>query len=55
MAYSVLVFIAFKKYPLIVQDDATKLILKGALVTFMVVGNYLGGSLVLKDKVGIDN
>jgi uncharacterized membrane protein len=55
IAYSILAFIAFKKYPLIVQDDATKLILKGALITFMIVGNYLGGSLILKDKVGIDN
>ncbi len=55
IAYSLLAFIAFNKYPLIVQDDGIKLILKGALITFMIVGNYLGGSLILKDKVGIDN
>jgi hypothetical protein len=31
------------------------IIVKGALVTFMIVGNYLGGSLVLKNGVGLES
>lgn len=55
IAYSVLAFIAYKNYPVLPQDTLAAIILKGALVTFMIVGNYLGGSLVLKHGVGLES
>jgi len=54
IAYIVLAFIAFKKYPLVEYDAISKILFKGGLVTLMILGNYLGGSLVLKDKVGVE-
>lgn len=54
-AYSILAFSAFKQYPNIPSDNLTILITKGCLVTFMFLGNYIGGSLILKDKIGLKN
>ena len=54
IAYSVIVFRAWKTYPDLVQDSIPLLIVKAALVTFMLAGNYFGGSLVLKDKIGVE-
>jgi uncharacterized membrane protein len=54
IAYIVLAFVAFKQYPQLEPDGIMKLILKGGLITFMILGNYLGGSLILKDKIGIE-
>ena len=55
IAYSVLAFRAWKQFPELTQDGIGLLVLKGCLVTFMIVGNYLGGSLILKHKVGLEN
>jgi hypothetical protein len=49
-----LAFIAFKRYPQLEPDGIAKIILKGGLISFMILGNYLGGSLILKDKIGIE-
>jgi uncharacterized membrane protein len=54
IVYMVLAFIAFKRYPQLEPDGVAKMILKGGLITFMFFGNYLGGSLILKDKIGIE-
>lgn len=54
IVYIVLAYIAFKRYPQLEPDGIAKLILKGGLITFMIFGNYLGGSLILKDKIGIE-
>jgi uncharacterized membrane protein len=51
IAYTLFTVIAFKKYPQLVKDDVLKLILKSVFVALMIVGNFIGGSLVLKDKV----
>ena len=53
IGYSILAFMAFKHYPFLTTDGLGILIIKGSLIAFMTIGNYLGGSLVLKDKVGI--
>lgn len=55
IGYSVLAFRAYKEYPDLIQDNVSIFILKGCLVTFMIAGNYLGGSLILKDRVGLEN
>jgi len=54
IVYIVLAYIAFKRYPQLEADGIGKLILKGGLITFMILGNYLGGSLILKDKIGVE-
>lgn len=54
MAYCFLAWNAYKTYPALVADSLTLLIFKGSLVAFLFVGNYLGGSLVLKDKIGVE-
>ena len=53
IGYSLLAFIALKHYPSILPDGLAVLVIKGSLIAFMIVGNFLGGSLILKDKVGI--
>lgn len=55
LAYSVFACIGFMKYPALPDANLTVLILKFLLVVSMLAGNYLGGSLVLKDKVGTGN
>ena len=55
MAYSILAFRAYKQFPDLVQDPVVILVIKSCLVTFMIIGNYLGGSLILKDRVGLEN
>lgn len=55
IAYTVLAFRAWKQYPELEQDGVGLLAIKAALITFMIAGNYLGGSLILKHKVGIEN
>jgi uncharacterized membrane protein len=52
--YIVLTFVAYKSYPQLEPDQIAKIFLKGGLITFMILGNYLGGSLILKDKIGIE-
>ncbi len=54
IAYSVLAFRAWKQFPDLVQDGVVVLAIKACLITFMIVGNYLGGSLILKHKVGLE-
>jgi uncharacterized membrane protein len=54
IAYIVLAYVSFKKYPQLEPDRISTIFLKGGLVAFMILGNYLGGSLILKDKVAIE-
>jgi uncharacterized membrane protein len=55
IAYSILAFRAWKQFPELTQDGIGLLVLKGSLITFMIAGNYLGGSLILKHRVGLEN
>lgn len=55
IVYAVLAFRAWKQFPALTQDTMGLLILKASLITFMIVGNYLGGSLILKHRVGLEN
>lgn len=54
IGYSLLAYRAYKEFPILIPDGVAILVLKGCLVTFMIVGNYLGGSLILKDRVGLE-
>lgn len=55
IAYCILAFRAWKQFPELTQDGVGLLVLKGCLITFMIAGNYLGGSLILKHRVGLEN
>ncbi len=55
VAYSVLAFRSFKVFPDLPDDGVGMLIVKTCLVIFMIGGNYLGGSLILKHKVALEN
>jgi uncharacterized membrane protein len=55
ITYSILAFRAWKEFPALTQDGVGVLIFKACLITFMIVGNYLGGSLILKHRVGLEN
>jgi hypothetical protein len=50
MAYSV-----YKRFPQIPIASITVLVIKAFLVTCMVIGNYIGGSLILKHKICIED
>ncbi len=55
ICYTLFTIIAFKKYPLPVKTDGLQLVLKSIFVVLMTVGNFMGGDLVLKDKVLDEN
>lgn len=51
IAFSLFAFIAFQKYPNLSAPNLLSIIVKGILILFMVIGNFLGGNLILKNKV----
>ena len=51
IAFSVIAFIAFQKYPNLPTPNVSLIILKGVIIVFMIFGNLLGGNLILKEKV----
>jgi uncharacterized membrane protein len=51
IAYSVLAFLQYRNYPKLEPDGSSMVAIKFIIITFMIVGNYLGGSLILKDRV----
>jgi uncharacterized membrane protein len=52
IVFSVIALMANKKYPDLSNDSLALLITKTITVLAMFIGNYLGGSLVLKDRIG---
>jgi len=54
LIYTLLTFIQYKRYPLLEPDTAFLLIVKGLTITFMIIGNFIGGSLILKHKVSVE-
>ena len=55
LVYTVFSYSAYKVYPALVPDSLSVVVLKAALVLTLVVGNFLGGSLILKHKVAVEN
>ncbi|MFN3402541.1 MAG: DUF2231 domain-containing protein [Cytophagaceae bacterium] len=52
--YSILGLIAYKNYPLLRDENFnTIIIVKIILISFLMIGNYIGGSLILKNKVAV--
>ena len=54
IGYTLLVFLSFKHYPELRDDSIVKLSVKATLVLLLLIGNYFGGSLILKDRVGVE-
>lgn len=54
LVYTVLAWMAYKSYSAMVKATVPLLAIKAALVGLMVIGNYLGGSLILKDKISVE-
>ncbi len=55
LAYSILAYMLFKDYPNPPLATVTLLVAKAALNVLMIAGNYLGGNLVLKYKIGVQS
>lgn len=51
--YSILTMMIYKDYPNLPVATLTLLVIKASLNVLMIGGNYLGGNLVLKDKIGV--
>lgn len=55
IAYTVFVYLVSKQYPNLQEASLGVLLVKGLLVGVLIVGNWLGGELILKHKVALDN
>lgn len=55
IAYTILGMKAYKMYPQVVNASTALLIGKGVLLLALLVGNFLGGNLVLKYGIGTEN
>jgi uncharacterized membrane protein len=53
LIYILIAYKALKSYPLINESTPVMLWMKGILVAALFVGNYLGGQLIYKFRVGI--
>jgi len=54
IAYTIILYRLYLAYPILPGGDFGLLMVKVLLVIMLIVGNFIGGSLVLKDKVGIE-
>lgn len=55
IAYTVFVYLISKQSPQFQEASLGVLIVKAILVTALIVGNWLGGELILKHNVALDN
>ncbi len=53
VAYTVITYLLYMSYPVLPEGNIIMLGVKLFLVLLLVVGNFIGGNLVLKDKVGL--
>jgi uncharacterized membrane protein len=55
LIFTLLAYWQYKQYPSLQPDSFFVLLIKAITNVFMIVGNYIGGSLILKDKIAVDN
>lgn len=53
LSYTIIALMFYKDYPNLPSATITLLAVKVSLNVLMIGGNYLGGNLVLKDKIGV--
>jgi len=54
IAYTVMAYLQYLLYPSLPEGSIYLLGLKSFLVVMLMIGNFIGGNLVLKDKVGLN-
>lgn len=52
--YTVLAYSHYKSYPELGADNVSVLIIKAFIISAMFLGNYFGGSLILKHGIAVD-
>lgn len=52
--FTLLVYRSWKAYPALEADTTVLLIIKAILVALLITGNFIGGSLILKDKIAVE-
>ena len=55
LAFSVFAYKSWNLYPQLLKPTSTILIVKFVAVLFMLTGNYLGGKLIFKHHIAIEN
>ena len=55
ISYTWLAFLKFKEYPSVNPDLNSIIGLKTGLVMLLIFGNFIGGELILRDKVAVRN
>jgi uncharacterized membrane protein len=53
LTYTILAYVAYNKYPTLPVATITMLVVRAITNLLMIGGNYLGGNLVLKYKIGV--
>ncbi len=53
LIYTVFAYKAWQSYPHLNKPDVVLLLIKGFLVLTLLVGNYIGGQLIYKHRIGI--
>jgi uncharacterized membrane protein len=53
LGYSLVAYKAYIHYPHMDSGTVSSLVVKGVLLTALVVGNFMGGSLILKEKIAV--
>lgn len=53
IGYSLVAYKAYIHYPEFTQETIGSLVVKGLLLSVLVVGNYLGANLILKHKIAV--
>ena len=53
--YTIFFYSLYKNYPVLPSASLGLVIVKALVIVGMITGNFLGGSLVLKDRVGAEN
>lgn len=55
IVYTVIAYVQFRHYPLLPANSNSLLLLKAGTIVLMIAGNYLGGSLILRYGVAVEN
>lgn len=55
VVYTILAYIQYKNYPSLEPDSMLILIIKVLTNAFLILGNFLGGDLILKYRIAVKN
>ncbi|MEP7323237.1 MAG: DUF2231 domain-containing protein [Saprospiraceae bacterium] len=55
IGFTIFTLIQIKRLPDFTEDSIWIILIKSTLILLLLVGNYLGGNLVLKHKIGVES